>query len=537
MKKFLTILLALTLMAAGTAFAVEGFHETGYPIVDTPASYTIMMPRSLDMGEPNDMWVFDFIREELGIDFTVNSVDMAAWNEKLGLTFATGDLPDMFLASLSASDVIMYGGQGFLLDIRELVEQYAPNIMEVFEVSPEALAAHLTPDGHMYGLRYLSLQRRELSRARSYINSAWLEALDLEMPTTVDALYDVLKAFKEGDPNGNGEADEIPMGGLSSNDSLSMKLPILSAFGFVSTGIQLGDDGKVFYVPVHENYKEYLAYMKKLYQDGLLDEEYFSQTNDQNNAKLASGLYGLYQIGGANFTASPDAEIYKQYVMYEPLTSAVNDTKMWPGADVGLGSFAAITEDAENPEILVRFLDYCWSADGLRNLRYGIENGTWEGGEGGYEWVTLEDGTVAVQLVYDSERFSSYNDFRTKELTPMTFPTAQVPIHYADTEHMDEEYFTAAQDVQVMLSSDILTNAYPYLKTAFPELLFTDEENEEISLIVTELDTYIKQMEAKFIIGDEPLESFDAFVAQVEARNVGRLVEIYQTVYDRSLEN
>ena len=42
------------------------------------------------------------------------------------------------------------------------------------------------------------------------IRKDWLDALQLETPKTLDEFHNVLKAFKEKDPNGNGQADEIP---------------------------------------------------------------------------------------------------------------------------------------------------------------------------------------------------------------------------------------------------------------------------------------------------------------------------------------
>ena len=76
------------------------------------------------------------------------------------------------------------------------------------------------PDGHIY-----TLPGKKPLRPKGcdtpFINKAWLDRLGLEMPTTVDEWYEVLKAFKEQDANGNGDPnDEIPLTGSAKDESV-----------------------------------------------------------------------------------------------------------------------------------------------------------------------------------------------------------------------------------------------------------------------------------------------------------------------------
>ena len=163
--------------------------------------------------------------------------------------------------------------------------------------------AALSYDGHQYAIYgYDRTNTREYLKARFFINTAWCETLGMDEPTTLDEMYEYLKAVKEGDPNGNGVADEIPMGGSYSYDPYSLLTLPLTAYGYTlsygnnSIYVDVTDDGEVFFVPTAEHFKDALAWLKKLYDEELLDPEYFTQTADQVNAKQAQGIVGAFII-------------------------------------------------------------------------------------------------------------------------------------------------------------------------------------------------------------------------------------------------
>ncbi len=69
------------------------------------------------------------------------------------------------------------------------------------------------PDGNIYALPQVNECYHCMYQQRMWIYKPWLDKLGLKMPTTTDEFYEVLKAFKTKDPNGNGKADEIPLSG------------------------------------------------------------------------------------------------------------------------------------------------------------------------------------------------------------------------------------------------------------------------------------------------------------------------------------
>ena len=99
-----------------------------------------------------------------------------------------------------------------------------------------------------------------------YINQQWLDALGLEMPQTVDEYYETLMAFRDKDPNGNGEQDEIPLAPRNASTDLSKLQPLM---GFMSDTNNLYLDGDtVQYAPLMEEYKQWVEFCAKLYAEG-----------------------------------------------------------------------------------------------------------------------------------------------------------------------------------------------------------------------------------------------------------------------------
>ena len=133
-----------------------------------------------------------------------NSTDAA---EAMNLLLAQGDLPDIVGGNLIQQPVNQYGPEGAFLPLNDLVKEHAPHIQAFWDAHPELLEAISSYDGNYYYIPYLP--DGEFGRAW-YIRQDWLDKLGLEQPQNVDEYYEVLKAFREQDPNGNGLKDEIP---------------------------------------------------------------------------------------------------------------------------------------------------------------------------------------------------------------------------------------------------------------------------------------------------------------------------------------
>ena len=126
-------------------------------------------------------------------------------------------VPHMQTYELQESDSMT-----LFIALNDLIDQYCPNLKAEMAKRPGAEERITAPDGNIYSLPFLG--RSGNGWINSFINQPWLDKLGLEMPTTLDEFYEVLKAFKTQDPNGNGIADEIPYAGvlLKKNEDLDV---------------------------------------------------------------------------------------------------------------------------------------------------------------------------------------------------------------------------------------------------------------------------------------------------------------------------
>jgi putative aldouronate transport system substrate-binding protein len=548
MKRSVTIVIAVLVLltasckpktaAVPVAAGDSNFNAAGLPILKTPVQYKMMAPRTPQQGDWNQMWVFAKIKELTNIEIQIDGINSEAWTERKNLAFASNTLPDFFIEGLTDFDIINFGEQGMFIPLNDITEKNAPVITKYFNEYPPFKKAMVAPDGKIYSISGFLTTVRELAARRWWINKAWADNVGLPLPKTTDELYTLLKAFKEKDANKNGDPnDEIPFGGMyfarttvastaPLGNYLSPDVPILTAFGYVDPRIDV-INSKVVFVPTEPNYKEYLAYMNKLYSEGLIDREFFSQTDDQFMAKGGKGMYGALSYY-SNWGIMPDESLWAQYVSIPPLTSGVNSTQRWPAWDLQKRGSFAITKNTKTPEALIRLLDWMFTFEGSEIVQMGVENGKWPEGEGGWELTKNAAGAEGYNLIYDKTKFNNFNEFRQQRITTMTLPYVSIPVVQPIVDRI-----ATLDPRQVRLSGDINNNFSKYYSTNYPFVMMTKDENDEINMLQTDLYTYVEQMDARFITGEEPLSKFADFVKGCNERGAEKLIAIRQKVYDR----
>ncbi|MFD0869253.1 Lipoprotein lplA [Chlamydia abortus] len=491
---------------------VSGSHvnKEGFPIVNEPLSLTMMGP---DVGIQNwqDMVVFQEMEKLTGIKLQFRNAPLDSFDTKKNLVFASGDLPDIFYAAqITSAEEVNYGGQGLLVPLEELIDQYAPNIKKVLDKHPDIRKSITTPDGHIY-----SLPRIDLSavwyRGPMWYNGKFLKALNMDkLPETTEELYTYLKRVKEEDPNGNGKQDEIPLVSVKLDD---IRMFMLGFWGIYGEVIYADKDGKVHYTPMEEGYKGYLTFLNRLWNEGLLDKETFSQTDDQKKAKgknnqvaLFSDYHPYFTLGGEPGTDDP---------MMLPVKSDMVDAPVY-GKHPGLSTGAfAITSSNPSPEATMRWIDYLYTYEGATLFGQGPEGILWKYKDKEKqikEWLPVPGGG-------DRE---DYRATLTPDYGIVTPGVADAKVSQGLRGEFDD-----------WLDKETLEKLVPYAKVPYPKVYQTQEEQQETSRLRSDLDTYVKQMEAKFVTGQEPLSNWDKYSDQLKKMGADRVVEIYQAAYDR----
>ena len=488
---------------------VENLNREGYPIVKEAITLT-MMGQDVGMQNWTDMDFFKKMEEKTGVKFQFQNAPLESFDTKRNLVFASGEYPDVFFSGLlKSSDEVNYGAQGALIPLEGLLEQYAPNLNKILNDHPDIRKSITTPDGHIYSLPNIDLDAGWY-RGPLWYNGKFLKKLGIEkVPSTIDELYTYLKRVKEEDPNGNGKQDEVPLASVKLND---IRMWLLGSWGIYSELLYADKDNKVHYTPMEEGYKGYLTFMNKLWNEGLLDKETFSQTDEQKKAKGKNNQVGLFSDYHAYFTLGGDPSMTDP--MYAPVKSEMSEPVAAKHPGLMRGAFA-ITNKNKHPEATIRWIDYLYSVEGAEMLSYGPEGVLWE-------YTNKDDHTKKWLPVPGG---GDREEYRAK-LTP-DYGTVVPKLTNEEVKRGFEG------DFEKWLKKETDEKINPIAKVPFPSVYLSEADQQQASSMRSDLDKYVEQMEAKFVTGQESLANWDKYVDTLKKMGAEKIVEIYQKAYDQ----
>ncbi|MFB9276937.1 extracellular solute-binding protein [Cohnella cellulosilytica] len=495
--------------------AADNVSKEGFPVVKEPLTLTMMGP---DVGIQNwgDMAVFEEMEKLTGIHMEFQNSPKEGFEAKKNLVFASGTYPDIFYAAgLTPAEQMNYGEQGILLPLEDLIENYAPNVKKILEENPEIRKSITAPDGHIYALPVIEFNQ-PWYRNPLWYNGEFLEALGMDkLPETTEELYTYLKRVKEEDPNKNGKNDEIPLTSASPGNSLrDIRTWLLGAFGIYEEEIFVDDNGKVRYTPMEEGYKEYLAYLNRLWNEDLLDHESFLQTSEQREAKARNNQIGLFSAWTAFQMMGEEPNTDDP--MFSPVTSdSVETPAIAKNKGINTGAFA-ISKTNPSPEASLRWVDYSYSTEGATMFNKGPEGILWK-------YTDKENNVKEYLPVPDGGDREAYRSKIT--------PNYGIP---APTINLPEIEKGLLGEVDDWLANETKTKLLDRgARIPYPVLFLTPEEQAEVTTMTSDLNTYVRQMEAKFVTGAEPLSNWEGYIGTIKKMGGERMSEIYQAAYDR----
>ena len=437
-------------------------------------------------------------------------------SEKMNLLLASNDLPDVLINYWYEGQEKTAYNNGQILRLDDLMSQYAPNYVNILKENPSLHAEALDADGFLYSFQFLrnDLDLRVFSGFM--IRQDWLDKLNLQMPTNTDELYEVLKAIKNGDPNGNGQADEIPfiMEKTFNFANLYSWWGIANFFVDENNTIQSGW--------LQPEYKEMLQYLNKLYNEGLLDPDYAITESNQFDTKISNGQAAMWfglaggGIGRISTMMEPIDPEFELVAM--PWLDSADGTNYSLNAEYTTPLSArmglSITTACEDPVAAAKFADYAYSEEGQTLLSFGVEG----------ESYTMVDGVPTYTELITNTPGKSMSEMLAQYTVATGYPMEQ-SMDYFDQYMADEQ--KAAIDVWKDCDTSRTT----------PALKYTDEELDTATTKFNEINSYNNEMMHKFITGRESFDNYDSYQQTLRSMGLEDVVRVNQAAYERYLEN
>lgn len=492
---------------------LENLNTEGFPIVKEKITLSMMGFRHPIQGPWDQLKFFKTMEEKTNIAFTFDTPPSDSFEEKKNLAFTSDQYPDVFFAAnLTPQQEVKYGGEGVLIPLEKLIDKYAPNVKKMFDAMPDVKKSLTAPDGHIYSLPNINKASIAVT-GTIWVNGPWMDALGVkELPNTVDGLYDLLKRIKAEDPNKNNKQDEIPFGIHGKNwEFNSFFLP---AFGIVSPKIYVEND-KVLYGYLQPNYKEYIKYMNKLWKEKLIDQDAFTQGYPELAAKGKANQVGMaaHAIPQLIYECKTPQDATK-YPVLPCLTSSVNSTPVTAiGTGINRGAFA-ITNKCKYPEAVMRWVDWLYSEEGSIYIHYGEEGDLWKFNDKKLrEYIQPADGR-------------NTEEYRGGVITPDCGSACPKWVR----DETEGSWDDVAQQFRIKETDEKM---FKFGKVAYPLTYNTPDEQSTLDTLLTDIDKYTEQMEAKFITGEASLAEYDKFVETLKKMGVEDVIKAYQDAYNR----
>ena len=433
MKKLLSIFVVL--IASISLFA-GGSGETSAVNEDGTVDITMWYGAAVtEAGPIPDDWVgYDIIRDELGINLTLSVLPSNEQDQdvRIQAAAAANGLPDVFMVSRPVLTTLV--NQGLVAELDESF--FASMPQRTAKYHDQDSINHTTFDGATWGM---AVPNTTVGVEALCIRTDWLENLGLEVPTTLDELYDVMWAFTYEDPDGNGIDDTWGYGAFIETDSVirgypgSRLWPIMGAFGVAGMWcFDSSDPGLMFLKP---EFYDFMVYLKQMVDDGIIDPNWLSYKKDDFRAAWKQGKFGVMYEQWAALSAQSN---YMPFDMNFPEGEwTMINPPVGPDGDFATGALDktyriyAVSQRAADQgklDAIARLFEWMGTDEAYYLLGYGVEgenyvfdeNGNPSVGDLGDDSFVGVDGQILTQL-----RNLVY--FNTADETEVRFPDYNAP--------------------------------------------------------------------------------------------------------------
>ena len=538
MRKISMILaLCLCLAMLASAALADGYT---FPLEKTE-SFTALTNYPVGTeSDPNNRTIFKRLEEATNVHVEWRTIQSDQWGDKITLEMSNAKtLPELvFNAGFSDTDLQKYAKQGAIIALEDYIDSCMPNLQKVFEQAPEYRVMCTDENGHIWALPWIEQLGYEKTAIQTvgssmpFINKGWLDFLGLEVPTTVDDFEAALIAFRD---NADKLAAEFGIEGSIIPMSFIMndQDPYLLINGFgegvgdvdIGRHIAVNSDKQVICSATLEGFKKGTEWMHKLYEEGLIDPEAFTQEWSTYVAKGKSGRYGVcfsWDVANIAQVSMDDLIAGKSWVPLPALTADVRNITPQNGSytsgfDRGR---CVVTALCKNPELVCSWLDLMYDPMQSPQNNWGTYGEDDEFDI--FEMSTNDAGEPMLKHTW----LGDASPVEVREAESVNGPLAILDSYYG-------KYVTLPDDAAYRLNwiKDIYT---PDMNTeyVYPNVFMNADDNKECSNLSADLTKRINTAKSDWVMNGFTDADWDAFQNDLKAYGLDKYLEIHQKYLD-----
>jgi putative aldouronate transport system substrate-binding protein len=477
-----------------------------------PATYTWLVGDRIEGPIRQDWEIFKEIEKKTGAKIEFQAVPATSLAEKKKILIATNSVPDIM--HITNQEGREQGPEGVFLNLKDHLDQ-APNIKKYFEDNPEAKAIATAADGGIYAVPNLDsyVGGKGFDHAW-YLRKDLLDKYGLKMPTNMDEFYQLLKAFKQQNP----ESYPLTMFPPATEKKMGLYTVFLRSFTGIQGLINMNPDNQEYaFAGYQKGFKEALEYMNKLYSEKLLDPEYSLLTRAQYDERLISNKSFVTYVWKADIedvtvkarkaNSNPDfnMEGFKQVTApnvkdYQFARSVVNANGI------------ALSSKVKDKQAAVKLLDFLIGDEGKKLLSLGIEGKTYQ----------MVDGKPRYLESFGTSPFNGLRkDFG------VWFPGIGSDFALA----------RLAWESALNPNTKKVNDAYEPIIIPAPRGYVKNKEEQDLEKSkLSNLEKYMDQKMAEFVVGKAPIndDTIKQFIDQCKKLGLDEIITMYNTAYKRT---
>ncbi len=546
MKKILLVVFAaftlfiITACGGDPVEEIADLEQIGYqwedptaPIVTEKGSiaYEILAPKNALADEYNDMQIMNTLHDLTNVDIDWRNVSEASYLASKSLIMADKkNLPDaIYHAGFSEQEIILYSSRKQIIALDDYLE-YMPNFSKILEDRPDIRELMKSADGKIYSLPRIEEMGLLAYPNLLFLNKEWVTDLIqsgdidfLEETDLIDGLSmdiadfeEVLRLFKNNDMNGNGNNDELPLSFVYQNWQGNQS-DLYGAFGVPENVNHLTlIDGEITFTATMNRWMEATNFYHGWVEDGLIDMEVFSQSQDQF---LAKGKAAQQKLGAFYWWESETVVTNPEdYIVMSPLIGPYGDQSIGVAntPEVSKGNFVVLS-NCTNPEVLLTFMDRFYDPIISAQINYGPIGIVYE--------EELDANGMLVQKPIPEGMTAD-------ELRLKNSPLGLIYLgayHWNNVVNMEPRARLRLERLALVAVPFIYPGAEP-----IPLLSYTLEEINRLARIEQNISDYLYQNQTIWLKdGGLTQSEYNTFLSTLNEIGLNTALEIYQDAYDR----